>query len=54
LSAVIGQQLIDVEAGVPLSTKVAPATLDKAQRDELKQALTNVDEAVGLVSEGRL
>jgi DNA polymerase-3 subunit epsilon/CBS domain-containing protein len=54
LGAVIAQQLVDTEAGVPLSVRVATARLDKAQKAELKAALTAVDEAVGLVSEGRL
>lgn len=54
LGAVIAQQLIDTEAGVPLSVHVAPGRLDKAQQAELKQALKAVDEAVDLVAEGRL
>jgi CBS domain-containing protein len=54
LGAVIAQQLVDAEAGVPLSPRVALARLDKSQKAELKDALSTVDEAVGLVSEGRL
>ena len=54
LAAVIGQQLADAEAGVPPTPHVAPERLDKAGRAELKQALLAVEEAVGLVSEGRL
>jgi DNA polymerase-3 subunit epsilon/CBS domain-containing protein len=54
LGAVIAQQLVDTEAGIPLSPRVDPARLDKPQRAELKQALSAVEEAVGLVSEGRL
>ena len=54
LGAVIAQQLVDAEAGVPLSPRVALARLDKGQKAELKDALSAVDEAVGLVSEGRL
>ena len=54
LGAVIAQQLVDTEAGVPLSPRVALARLDKGQKAELKDALSTVDEAVGLVSEGRL
>ena len=54
LGAVIAQQLVDTEAGVPLSAHVAPARLDKEQRAELKEALSAVGDATGLVSEGRL
>ncbi len=54
LGMVIGQQLLDTEAGVPPSVRVDPARLAKAQKAELKQALKAVDEAIGLVSEGRL
>ena len=54
LGAVIAQQLADVEAGVPLSARIAPARLDKSQSAELKRALQVTSEAVGLVSEGRL
>jgi CBS domain-containing protein len=54
LGAVIGQQLADVEAGVPLSPRVDPSRLDKVQKAALKRALSQVDEAIGLVSEGRL
>jgi DNA polymerase-3 subunit epsilon/CBS domain-containing protein len=54
LGTVIAQQLIDTEAGVPLSARVAVARLDKGQRAELRTALSVVAEAVDLVSEGRL
>ncbi len=54
LGAVIAQQLVDTEAGVPLSPRVELARLDKRQKTELKDALSTVDEAIGLVSEGRL
>jgi DNA polymerase-3 subunit epsilon/CBS domain-containing protein len=54
LSTVIGQQLADTEAGVPLSPRVDLGRLDKAGKAELKDALAQVDEAIGLVSEGRL
>jgi len=54
LGAVIAQQLVDTEAGLSLSVRVVPERLDRAQKAELKAALTAVDEAVGLVSEGRL
>ena len=50
----IAQQLADSEAGVPLSPRVAPDRLDKAERARLKAALGAVDEAVELVAEGRV
>ena len=54
LGAVIAQQLVDTEAGVPLSPRVELERLDKGQKADLKDALSAVDEAIGLVSEGRL
>ena len=54
LAAVISQQLIDTEVGVPLSTNVEIGRLDKMARAELKQALKAVENAVDLVSEGRV
>ena len=52
--AVIGQQLADTETGVPLSTRVAPDRLDQGAEGRLKTALRAVDEAIGLVAEGRV
>jgi DNA polymerase-3 subunit epsilon/CBS domain-containing protein len=54
LRAVIGQQLADAHAGVPLSPRVAAARLDKTERAALKQALAAVDDVLDLVSEGRV
>jgi DNA polymerase-3 subunit epsilon/CBS domain-containing protein len=54
LATVLSQQLVDTEAGVPLSPRVAPDRLDKAQRDRLKKALRDVESALELVSEGRI
>jgi DNA polymerase-3 subunit epsilon/CBS domain-containing protein len=54
LASVLSQQLLDTEAGVPLSTRVAPDRLDKAQKMRLKAALRNVDSALDLVAEGRI
>jgi DNA polymerase-3 subunit epsilon/CBS domain-containing protein len=54
LGAVIAQQLADAEAGVPLTPKVAVARLGKPEKAELKSALSAVDEAIELVSEGRV
>jgi DNA polymerase-3 subunit epsilon/CBS domain-containing protein len=54
LAAVTAQQLVDTEAGVPLSARTAPDRLDKAGRRRLKAALEAVNLAVELMSEGRL
>lgn len=54
LATVIAQQLVDMEAGVPLSPRVVPERLDKPAKGRLKAALAAVDEAVGLVAEGRV
>jgi CBS domain-containing protein len=54
LGAVIAQQLVDTEAGVPLSPRVAIVRLDKRERAELKGALSAVDQAIDLVAEGRV
>jgi hypothetical protein len=54
LATVIGQQLVDTEVGVPLSTRVAVDRLSKAQRARLKTALRAVDGVLELVSEGRV
>jgi DNA polymerase-3 subunit epsilon/CBS domain-containing protein len=54
LASVLAQQLVDTEAGVPLSTRIAPARLDKPHRARLKAALNAVDAALELVSEGRV
>jgi CBS domain-containing protein len=54
LAAVIAQQLVDTEAGVPLSPRVAPDRLGKTERAQLKAALGAAGAAVDLVSEGRI
>jgi DNA polymerase-3 subunit epsilon/CBS domain-containing protein len=54
LAAVITQQLLDAEAGIPLSPRVNLGRLDKAEHRRLKTALGAVDAAVELVAEGRL
>lgn len=54
LGAVIAQQLVDTEVGVPLSTNVEVGRLGKTARAELKYALKAVGEAIDLVSEGRV
>jgi DNA polymerase-3 subunit epsilon/CBS domain-containing protein len=54
LASVIAQQLVDTEAGVPLSPRIALDRLDKPARARLKEALGAVDAAVELVAEGRI
>jgi CBS domain-containing protein len=54
LAAVLSQQLVDTEAGVPLSVRVAPERFSKRTRARLKAAVKTVDDAIGLVDEGRL
>jgi DNA polymerase-3 subunit epsilon/CBS domain-containing protein len=54
LASVLAQQLVDTEAGVTLSTRIATDRLDKAHKARLKAALTAVDGALELVSEGRV
>jgi len=54
LASVLAQQLVDTEAGVPLSTRIVPGRLDKAHKARLKVALNAVDAALELVSEGRV
>lgn len=54
IGAVLAQQISDAEAGIPLSARVDPKRLDKLRRAKLKAALSTVDEAVGLASEGRV
>jgi DNA polymerase-3 subunit epsilon/CBS domain-containing protein len=54
LATVIGQQLADTETGVPLSTRIAVDRLSKSQKARLRTALKQVEEAVGLIAEGRV
>jgi CBS domain-containing protein len=54
LAAVLSQQLIDTEAGVPLSVRVAPERFSKRTQARLKAAVKTVDDAIGLVDEGRV
>ena len=39
LSAILRQQVHDIQHGVPASSRVDPARLHRGQRDDLKQAL---------------
>ena len=54
IGVMLGQQLVDAEAGVPLSPRVALKRLDRAQRASLETALRQVAIAVDLVAEGRM
>lgn len=54
LASVVSQQLVDTEAGVPLSGRVAPDGLSKVESKQLKAALRRVDAALELAAEGRI
>ncbi len=54
LGFVIGQQLIDIESGVPPSTRVLVSRLSAKEKAALKAALAQVAVTVDLVAEGRL
>jgi DNA polymerase-3 subunit epsilon/CBS domain-containing protein len=54
LGALLAQQLIDSEQGVPLSPRIAPQRLSKAARADFREALHKVDTLLDLVGEGRL
>ena len=53
LTAMLTQQLADGEAGIPLSSRVAPDALPERTRAALTQAVTAVSTMTDLVSEGR-
>jgi CBS domain-containing protein len=53
LGIMLEQQLVDAEAGIPLTPRVEIARLTKQQRDELLAALGSVTSAIDLVGEGR-
>ena len=54
LDAVIGQQLVDAQAVVPVSTRVELRQFHPRVRSRLKLALQAADEAVDLVAKGRI
>jgi DNA polymerase-3 subunit epsilon/CBS domain-containing protein len=54
LGAVMMQQVEDAKAGVPLSPRVDPKLFGKSGKAKLRRALSVVDEAIGLASEGRI
>lgn len=47
MSALLAQQIADVEAGTPLGSRVDPRVLDKRSRAALRGALSAVETAVG-------
>jgi CBS domain-containing protein len=53
MSAVLGQQLLDIDLGIPPSSKVDIGRLTSAERRAVKGALPAIDEIIGLVGEGR-
>ncbi len=54
LSAMLNQQLADIDAGIAPSSRVAPKSLPKPIQGEIKTALGDVPIMNGLVSEGRM
>ncbi|MBX2805887.1 MAG: CBS domain-containing protein [Hyphomicrobiales bacterium] len=53
LRAILKQQLADVNAGVPLSNRVAVKTLSADERSALRTAIRDIDLIVDIVSEAR-
>jgi DNA polymerase-3 subunit epsilon/CBS domain-containing protein len=49
--AILEQQLLDLEAGIPLSNRVAPGSLDSASRDQLDWALKQVPNVSNLLGD---
>jgi len=54
LGAVLRQQLMDTEAGVPLSSRVDPAALGRETKGALAKAFGDVGLLTDLVLEGRM
>jgi DNA polymerase-3 subunit epsilon/CBS domain-containing protein len=50
-NAILQQQLLDLEAGIPLSNRVAPASLSPSLRDQLKWALEQVPNVSNLLGD---
>ena len=48
---ILEQQLLDLEAGIPLSNRVAPGQLGSASRDQLKWALEQVPNVSNLLGD---
>jgi DNA polymerase-3 subunit epsilon/CBS domain-containing protein len=53
LTAMLAQQLMDTEEGIPLSSRVAPDKLPERARADVTRAVTAVATMNDLVSEGR-
>ncbi len=51
LHTILEQQLLDLEAGIPLSNRVAPSSLDSASRDQLDWALKQVPNVSNLLGD---
>jgi DNA polymerase-3 subunit epsilon/CBS domain-containing protein len=51
LHAILDQQLLDLEAGIPLSNRVAPGSLSSASRDQLRWALEQVPNVSNLLGD---
>jgi DNA polymerase-3 subunit epsilon/CBS domain-containing protein len=51
VNVILQQQLLDLEAGIPLSNRVAPASLSPAMRDRLKWALQQVPNVSNLLGD---
>ena len=49
LGAILGQQLVDIRAGIPPSNRVDPKSLSGTSRDQLKWVLRQVDAVTGLL-----
>jgi CBS domain-containing protein len=50
-NTILEQQLLDLEAGISLSNRVAPASLSSAQRDQLSWALEQVPNVSNLLGD---
>jgi len=50
-NAILQQQLLDLEAGIPLTNRVAPASLSPSLRDQLKWALEQVPNVSNLLGD---
>ena len=48
---ILAQQLLDLETGIPLSNRVAPAGLTSSQRDRLSWALEQVPNVSNLLGD---
>ncbi len=48
---ILQQQLLDLEAGIPLSNRVSPASLSSAERDQLSWALEQVPNVSNLLGD---